>query len=231
MLAQDSLGYVHEVPDPGYGYGLAEYPDGSVGEVPMALDGYGGYGSPMGLPFLAPLAAALAPMAAQAVSRFLPGAAQAVGRAVGGIIPGALQAAGAAGRLIGQGMGAFRQGFNQGGMVPTPWGPRPAMPGMPGMPGMPSMPGMPGMPMPFPRPGFYPRPFFRAPAPVGWVTPALPFTGSRPRRMYLRCAAWPGPTGLVPAFANQALPPPGMPGAPGMPVPGGARRRRRRGRR
>lgn len=218
MLAQDSLGYVHEVPDLGYGYGLAEFPDGSIGEVPMALDGYG---SPVGLPFLAPLAAALAPMAAQAASRLLPGAAQAVGRMVGGIIPGAMQAAGAAGRLIGQGVGALRQGFAQGSMIPTPWGPRPALPGMPGMPG----------PMPFPRPGYFPRPFFRAPSPVGWVTPALPFTGTRPRRMYLRCAAWPGPTGLVPAFANQALPAPGMPGAPGMPVPGGGRRRRRRGRR
>lgn len=197
MLAQDSLGYVHEVPDFQVGYGLAEYPDGSVAEVPMALDGYGGYGgygSPMGLPFLAPIAAALAPMAAGAISRILPGAAQAVGRMVRGIVPGAMNAI-------------------RGGMAPLP--------------------PMPGMPMPSPMPGM-PRPFFRAPHPVGWVTPALPFTGTRPRRMYLRCAAWPGPTGLVPAFANQPLPLPGMPGAPGAPgmpgVPGG-RRRRRRGRR
>ncbi len=226
MLAQDSLGYVHEVPDYPVGYGLAEYPDGSVAEVPMALDGYGGYGgygSPMGLPFLAPIAAALAPMAASAMSRFLPGAAQAAGRMVGGILPNAMNAIRGAGQLIGSGMNAFRGGLQHGGMMPTPFGPRP-MPAMPGMP----MPGMPGMPRPFP---FMPRPFFRAPSPVGWVTPALPFTGTRPRRMYLRCAAWPGPTGLVPAFANQALPLPGMPGGPGMPgVPGG-RRRRRRGRR
>ena len=42
MLAQDPLGYVHEVPELGYsGYAVAEYPDGSIGEVP--LDGYGGY--------------------------------------------------------------------------------------------------------------------------------------------------------------------------------------------
>ena len=218
MLAQDSLGYVHEVPDFQVGYGLAEYPDGSVGEVPMALDGYegyGGYGSPMGLPFLAPIAAALAPRAAGAISRLLPGAAQAVGRMVGGIVPNAMNAVRGAGQLVGSGINAFRGGLQQGGMMPTPFGLRP-------------MPAMPGMPRPFP---FMPRPFFRAPPPVGWVTPALPFTGTRPRRMYLRCAAWPGPTGLVPAFANQALPLPGTPGAPGMPgVPGG-RRRRRRGRR
>jgi hypothetical protein len=227
MLAQDSLGYVHEVPDFQVGYGLAEYPDGSVAEVPMALDGYGGYGgygSPMGLPFLAPIAAALAPMAA----KFLPQAAQGIGRLVGGLVPGAMNAIRGAGQLVGSGINSFRGGMQQGGMMPTPFGPRP----MPAMPGMPMPPPMPGMPRPF-----MPRPFFRAPSPVGWVTPALPFTGTRPRRMYLRCAAWPGPSGMVPAFANQALPLPGMPGMPGGPgmpgMPGapGGRRRRRRGRR
>jgi hypothetical protein len=222
MLAQDSLGYVHEVPD--FGYGLAEYPDGSVAEVPMALDGYGGYGSPMGLPFLAPIAAALAPMAAGAISRILPQAAQGIGRLVGGIVPGAMNAIRGAGQLVGSGINAFRGGLQQGGMMPTPFGPRP----MPALPGMPMPPPLPGMPRPFP---FMPRPFFRAPPPVGWVTPALPFTGTRPRRMYLRCAAWPGPTGLVPAFANQALPAPGMPGVPVVPGLPGGRRRRRRGRR
>lgn len=225
MLAQDPLGYVHEVPELGYaGYGMAEFPDGSIAEVP--LDGYGGYAGygGYGLPFLAPLAAAIAPMAAQAVGRILPSAAQAVGRAVGGIIPGVMNAAGTAGRLLGQGVGALQQGFQQGSA--TPFGPRPMpMPMLPGVPGAMALPPAPGMPRPF-----FPRPFFRAPQPVGWVTPALPFTGTRPRRMYMRCSVWPGPAGLVPAFANQALPAPGMPGVPGMP-PGGGRRRRRRGRR
>lgn len=86
-----------------------------------------------------------------------------------------------------------------------------------------------------------PRPWWR-PMPVGWVTPALPYTGMLPRRMYLRCSMWPGPTGMVPTFATQGpggpVPPgapgiPGMPGMPGIPGPmgprrGGRRRRRRR---
>lgn len=217
MLAQDSLGYVHEVPDPAFGYALAEYPDGSVAQVPVALDGYG---SPVGLPFLAPIAAALAPMAAQAAARFLPTAAQAVGRLVGGAVPRVIQAVNAAGQLVGQGVNAFRQGVAQGGAIPVPGGP--VM--------VPSPVGPIPIPRVVPRP-YFPRPIFRAPPPVGWVTPALPFTGRAPRRMYLRCAVWPGGAGLVPASAM--LPPPGTPGAPGMPPvpPAGGRRRRRRGRR
>ncbi len=76
---------------------------------------------------------------------------------------------------------------------------------------------------------------------IGWVTPALPYTGTMPRRMYLRCSVWPGPPGMVPTFANQpqvpGFPPgPGIPGpmGPGGPMmpggpmgPGGGRRRRR----
>jgi hypothetical protein len=76
-------------------------------------------------------------------------------------------------------------------------------------------------------PGFY------RPPPVGWVTPALPFTGTQPRRPYMRCSVWPAPAGLVPQFATQPQMPgmPGMPGAqPGMPG-GGGRHRGRRGRR
>jgi hypothetical protein len=69
-------------------------------------------------------------------------------------------------------------------------------------------------------PGYY------RPPPVGWVTPALPFTGAQPRRLYMRCSVWPAPAGLVPQFANQ----PGVPGMPGA-QPGGGGRRRHRGRR
>jgi hypothetical protein len=76
-------------------------------------------------------------------------------------------------------------------------------------------------------------PGIRRPWPLGWNRPQLPYTGLGPRRLYMRCAVWPGPRGLVPAHAA-SMPPgawPGQPGAPGMPVPYGGGRRRRRGRR
>jgi hypothetical protein len=39
--------------------------------------------------------------------------------------------------------------------------------------------------------------------PLGWRRPPLPYTGLGPRRLYMRCAVWPGPKGLVPAHAAQ----------------------------
>ena len=80
-------------------------------------------------------------------------------------------------------------------------------------------PGMPPLPIPFPMP--YPRPGMPAPPrppwPLGWVRPHLPYTGLGPRRLYMRCAVWPGPRGLVPASAAAAtpaaLPAPGTPAA------------------
>lgn len=81
-------------------------------------------------------------------------------------------------------------------------------------------------------------PFRRFAPPVGWVTPALPYTGQQPRRMYMRCSVWPGPAGLVPEAPGQWPGAPGTPGAPGGPgvpgapgMPGGFRRRRMRFRR
>jgi hypothetical protein len=76
----------------------------------------------------------------------------------------------------------------------------------------------------------------RSPWPAGWQRAPLPYTGLGPRRLYMRCAVWPGPQGLVPGYAAN-MPPgalpgmPGFPGAPGMPVPGGGGRRHRRRRR
>src|SRR5262249_25673639 len=37
--------------------------------------------------------------------------------------------------------------------------------------------------------------------PLGWIRPPLPYTGLGPRRLYMRCAVWPGPRGLVPRYA------------------------------
>lgn len=199
MLAQDPMtGYLHEIPDAaalygygGYGgYGYGEYPD-VVGELPY---GYDGLGYPVGLPFLAPLAAKAAGVLGPLAAKILPGAGQLVSSLLPGLMPG--------------------------GGAPAP--------GLPALPGLPS-PFPPGLPGPLPGPGMMgPRPFFRAPSPVGWVTPALPFTGTKPRRLYMRCAVWPGPNGMVPGFATQPLPTvPAVP-VPGVAVPAMALRRRRR---
>src|SRR5262249_14379703 len=44
---------------------------------------------------------------------------------------------------------------------------------------------------------------FRRPWPSGWIRPAVPYTGLGPRRVYMRCATWLGPKGLVPRWAAQ----------------------------
>ena len=62
---------------------------------------------------------------------------------------------------------------------------------------------------------------YRRPWPLGWIRPQLPYTGLGPNRMYMRCAVWPGPKGLVPTLAMQ----------PGAAAGAGSRRRRRRRRR
>jgi hypothetical protein len=192
--------------DPMTGY-LHEIPD-------AALYGYGGYGygeypdvvgeppygyDGLGYPVGLPF---LAPLVAKAAGALAPLAAK--------ILPGASQLAS---RLL--------PGLMPGG------GGAPA-PGLPSMPGLPS-PFPPGFPGALPSAGMMgPRPFFRAPSPVGWVTPALPFTGTKPRRLYMRCAVWPGPNGMVPGFATQPLPTvPAVP-VPGVAVPAMALRRRRR---
>src|SRR5207244_2880738 len=93
------------------------------------------------------------------------------------------------------------------------------------IPGLPGIPGFPGGAQPAPAPAFsqafpgvqpwqistgqanlLPRPFpsFRPPWPLGWQRPQLPYTGLGPRRLYMRCAVWPGPRGLVPAIAQGA---------------------------
>lgn len=110
--------------------------------------------------------------------------------------------------------------------------------GAPGQAPVPPLP-IPGMPFPPSFNAIAPAlsSMFRPPQiPTGWMRPQLPYTGLGPRRMYMRCAVWPGPRGLVPQFAAN-MPPgmqPGMPGMPGLPAPyggGGRARRRSRARR
>jgi hypothetical protein len=66
--------------------------------------------------------------------------------------------------------------------------------------------------------------------PPGWMRRPNPYTGMPGRRIYMNCRLYPGPRGLVPVSAAQAVP--GAPGliAPGaaVPVPAAGRRRRRR---
>lgn len=140
---------------------------------------------------------------------------------LGFAIPGLANLIPAVGGLVGRIFG--------GGRAPG----APALPGLPGIPGIPGIGNLlqrlggrlpfPGMPAP--------------PIPPGWIRPASPYTGLGPRRMYMRCAVWPGPAGLVPAHAATMAPalPPGpgvplapIPGAPGAPMMRRRRRMRRR---
>ena len=198
---------------------------GYIHEVPDHLYGlgevYDGLGHPLGLPFLsalAPLASRLLPALAPIVSR-IPG--------VGNLVGGALQNVGkltqGAGNVIGQ---AAQLPFNVAGQGISATGQ--ALANLPGMPGFaPPLPGAPFMP------GGMPRPW-----PLGWIRPSLPYTGLGPRRLYMRCAVWPGPQGLVPGNAANMSPgtQPGIPGFPvatampilASPFRGGRRRHRRR---
>ena len=108
------------------------------------------------------------------VSNLIPGAASLATKLLPGLIPGAAAA------------GALQALF------PGAPSPAPASPGAPGFP-MQALP-QPGMP-------FQP---FRRPLPAGWAHPQLPYTGLGPKRLYMRCAVWPGPRGLVPAYAQGA---------------------------
>jgi hypothetical protein len=81
--------------------------------------------------------------------------------------------------------------------------------GAPPIPPLPQLPGLPSIGAALPAAAgaaigsLIPRPF-RPPWPAGWVTPPLPYTGLGPKRLYMRCAVWPGPRGLVPVSAAQA---------------------------
>ena len=187
MLVQDSLtGYLHEVPDqqlyevdPAY---LGEVPDYQLYESDPVV--YDGFGSPMGFAFLAPLASALAPMAAKALpgiaSKIIPGAAQALPgilRGITGAASSLLPAAARAASGAVQAIAPVAAGAVQNALAPTT-----------------------GL-MPFRPPVSFP-----APMPPNWVRPPVPYTGLQPRRFYMRCAAWPGPRGLVPATAATMAP-------------------------
>jgi hypothetical protein len=215
MLVQDTLtGYLHEVPDSqAYGAYLGELPD-QMGEGQVIYDGFG---NPVGLPFLAPIASALAPMAAKALPgvvrgltgslrRFLP-----FGRRIQRALPGVIQRFAPAAQLLQRALpGAIRQfapavqAFQQAvpaavqQFAPAAQAFQQALPGP--MPGPGEETEFAEVPYPVPT-----MPFRRPPLP-GWIPRPHPYTGLRPRRVYMRCLVWRGPKGLVPARAAQTPP-------------------------
>ncbi len=179
MLYQDRLGVLHELPDNQvYGLGFAGYPYGESQIV------YDGLGNPVGAwPFsnIAKSIGGLVSKALPAVSSFIPG-----------------------GSLISQALPALAQGMapSPGPSAPQPTPTALMSPGAPSPLPVPQPVGPTGMPMPMGPTGM---PMFRPPAiPTGWIRPPLPYTGLGPRRLYMRCAVWPGPSGLVPEIAAQA---------------------------
>jgi hypothetical protein len=92
-----------------------------------------------------------------------------------------------------------------------------------------AIPGMPGPmgPMMPPPPPMYGQP-------PGWIPRPNPYTGVPGRRMYMRCAVWRGPGGLVPMIAAQtpaaaaAIPAAAAAAAQTAAAMGYRRRRRRR---
>jgi hypothetical protein len=214
MLVQDTLtGYLHEVPDSQlYEPEYAEYPE------PMGEVVYDGLGNPVGLAFLAPLAAKLAPMALQrlpgilrgakgAIKRFVPAARRALPGAIQRFIPAARafqQAVPGAVQQFGPAAQASQQAV-PGAMQQFPPAAQAFQQPVPG-----------AMEQPMPAPGGeaefaevpYPMtatPFMRPPPP-GWIPRPSPYTGLQPRRAYMRCLVWRGPKGLVPAQAAQTPP-------------------------
>jgi hypothetical protein len=196
MLVQDTLtGYLHEVPDSQlYEPEYAEYPE------PMGEVAYDGFGNPVGLAFLAPLAAKLAPMALARLPGILRGARGVIKRfapAARRALPGAIQQFAPAAQAFQQAPPGVVQQFApvaQAFQQPPPAAMQQPMPGPGGEAEFAEV--------PYPVPA---TPFMRPPPP-GWIPRPSPYTGLRPRRVYMRCLVWRGPKGLVPARAAQTPP-------------------------
>jgi hypothetical protein len=204
MLVRDTLtGYLHEVPDAQlYEPEYAEYPE------PMGEVVYDGFGNPVGLPFLAPLAAKALPVLASrlvpAAARALPGIVRGARGAIRRFLPFARKVQRAMPRAIQQ-FAPVAQAFQQS----VPGAIQQFAPVAQAF----QQPPTGAMEQPMPAPGgeadFAEVPYrmpiapFRRPPPPGWIPRPSPYTGLRPRRFYMRCLAWPGPARLVPAQAAQ----------------------------
>ncbi len=196
MLYQDRLGRLREIPDSQvYGLGYADYPYG-VGESQILYDGLG---NPVGAwPFsnIAKSIGGLVSKALPLASSFIPGGSlisKAIPAIAAGMVPGGAAPQPAAPALMNPAVPSPLPGMQMGpGGIPMQMGPG-GVPMQMGPGGVPMQIGPGGIPMPMP------------PAiPTGWIRPPLPYTGLGPRRLYMRCAVWPGPRGLVPAMAAEA---------------------------
>jgi hypothetical protein len=227
MLVQDTLtGYLHEVPDAQlYEPEYAEYPE------PMGEVVYDGFGNPVGLPFLAPLAAKALPILASrlvpAAARALPGIVRGAKGAIRRFLPFARRVRRAMPRAIQQ-FAPVAQAFQQSvpgaiqQFAPVAQAFQQPPPGAMQQP-MPAPSGedeFAEVPYQLPMAPFRP-PYQRPPIPPGWIPRPSPYTGLQPRRLYMRCLTWRGPGGLVPAQAAQT------PGAFAPPATAAARRVRR----
>ena len=182
MIVQDSqTGALHQVRDQPSGYG--EYGERVV---------YDGLGNPVGR--VAGIFDDIGKAIGSAVSSI-----PIVGPALSNIVPGVVSAIPGAVNAI-PGVGPVLSNFLPGGASGPPVPPFPQIPGLPGFPTPQGFPMGSGVPMPAGFPGF---PSFQPPWPSGWVRPQSPYTGLGPTRLYMRCAMWPGPRGLVPAFAQE----------------------------
>jgi len=208
MLVQDTLtGYIHEVPD-------SQLYETNYGEAPEQMaEGqmvYDGLGNPVGFlkslkrfagqafSRLAPMVSQLAPFVpipgvaalTQVAQRALPSLVQRLAptaqRLVRGLPAGVAQQFAPVAQAFPQPMPA---------PVPTMTPPPPVEPAPPESVG--SYYGEVVVPPVAGRPA-------ARPLPPGWIPQPSPYQGRKGRRVYLRCVAWPGQKGLVPAFAAQA---------------------------
>jgi len=219
MLMRDNLGYVHEIAEPQLYEPSSVVFDG-LGNPIGQLGDFWDVIKSVAAPITAPLQAI-----GQAAGHILPAIGQAL-PAVGNLLTAPLQMAGGlvSHLLPGQ------QAAPAQAPVAAPAAPMPLQPPLFGGVLPPNQPFpwlRPPMTMFPPQLSFPPHPHI----PPGWMHAPLPYTGLGPKRMYMRCAVWPGPAGLVPAHAAQMQPGqiPGMPGGPGAGYPGGYGHRRHHG--
>ena len=192
MLYEDPVtGALHEVPDSQVGWGYAEDPY-AMGEVV-----YDGLGNPVGFSFRKAFGSLVKKAVPFATSMLGP-----YGQIINRALPMVRQALGPVAQRAA--MAARQQALQQlsgYGEAPPVAAPMQVAPVAVAPP-----PGAAVAPMAARRPGH-------------WRRPPVPYTGLRGRRLYLRCAAWPGPKGLVPVTAAQGVAVPVQPGAPPIVTP------------